>query len=85
MKGALRDTEAQVSYEREIGDEVFLVGFKWGGGSSRTMRDFDIEEIGEINEDDVAIGEDIERQVGWVIYNKFYGEKGHIIELKENN
>lgn len=78
MKGTLTDSEARVRYEREIGSNSVLVGFEWGEGEHRDMKDFEIESLGKPE----CYGCDSGREVGWVIYNSFSGKVGERIELK---
>ena len=81
MKGVLKDNEAQVRYKRKIGFKVTLVGFRWGEGEIRKMLDFKADRLGDVMEG----GQDSQRNVGWVVYDKFNGQNKDVIELKENN
>jgi hypothetical protein len=78
MKETLTDSQARVRYTRKIGRGSTLVGFEWGEGEPRDIKDFIIESLGEIECSDC----DSRREVGWVIYDKFDSSVGNIVKLK---
>jgi hypothetical protein len=79
MKGT-KNSEARARYDRKIGANLMLIGFEWSEDSSHMMSDFEIDLLGDVED----CGEDVERSVGWVIYNTFQGKVGDIIELRKN-
>ena len=74
-------TRAETIFAKSLADKFMLVGFQWlpDLDAVRSVEDFDIESVGTVE----AFGTERERREwGWVVYSKFLGKAGKLINLK---